>query len=788
MLAELLKQTSIIIWDEAPMSDRRCFECLDRSLKDILDCEAKTFGGMSMLLGGDFRQTLPVSPKSTPSEIVSLTLPNSYLWPYFKLCKLSANMRLKDSSMSSKIELNASDFATWLVQVGDGRIGNMDTVDRINTKWIEIPRSLLIPPSENGLDSLINFVYGDIFQTNVSTSMLSGRAIVCPKNETIQHINDIVMRKIPGVSKIYESADSIEFNGKQTTEFNTFYPLEYLNGLTFPSIPAHSLLLKINTPIMLIRNINQKEGLCNGTRLMVSQLLSNVIEASIITGTSIGKKVFLPRIRFIHKAPDIPFTFIRKQFPVKICYGMTINKSQVLTMSQTVTTVSNLHYGCPGTTIQLRILRMWTPQVRTQETWFLAVDRNGDAVQILGQRKDQGYLQSVLIPSKCYTIEKYACGIPDRYQKWLDNEVYIAAGMASSITSIQDTHTIPACWFTFITKKQIADYVDRHADFIGVFSKLIRCTKKNKEPYLLLILKNELGEDIAISLWKECTNIPSKFDVVGLENTVAPVVVAITSIKISTYDGSLRLGTSSASHLYINPPIPETPLLTDSFRTFSDSSIFFDIPTPLGDILQRGHPELLNKSFTTKAVITAYVFSDCWYQVQCPNCKMSAFKQGKSWFCPSDGIINAPTIMFKLSATLTDENNSIVALLSDNAAQDLFGSTADKLIPDDDINCRGQLPAIATTVQGIAKKMKLRITNTSTDTNIRFMITDIEKSNPQETTYPTTPAPHHQSPSKDSEKDCSSVPQHSRANVRRSLPFESQDTSNTKRKSARKIE
>lgn len=328
MLAELLKQTSIIIWDEAPMSDRRCFECLDRSLKDILDCEAKTFGGMSMLLGGDFRQTLPVSPKSTPSEIVSLTLPNSYLWPYFKLCKLSANMRLKDSSMSSKIELNASDFATWLVQVGDGRIGNMDTVDRINTKWIEIPKSLLIPPSENGLDSLINFVYGDIFQTNVSTSMLSGRAIVCPKNETIQHINDIVMRKIPGVSKIYESADSIEFNGKQTTEVNTFYPLEYLNGLTFPSIPAHSLLLKINTPIMLIRNINQKEGLCNGTRLMVSQLLSNVIEASIITGTSIGKKVFLPRIRFIHKAPDIPFTFIRKQFPVNVCYGMTINKSQ----------------------------------------------------------------------------------------------------------------------------------------------------------------------------------------------------------------------------------------------------------------------------------------------------------------------------------------------------------------------------------------------------------------------------------------------------------------------------
>ncbi|CAH1420083.1 unnamed protein product [Lactuca virosa] len=424
-------------------------------------------------------------------------------------------------------------------------------------------------------------------------------------------------------------------------------------------------------------------------------------------------------------------------------------------MSQTVTTISDLHYGCPGTAIQVRILRMWTPQVRSQETWFLAVDRNGDAIQILGQRKDQGYLQSVLIPSKCYTIEKYACEIPNRYKKWLDNEVYIVVGMASSITSIPDTRIIPAHWFNFIAKKQIPYYVDQHAEFVGVFSKLIRCTKKDKDPYLLLILKNELGDDIAISLWKECTNIPSKFDGIALENTVAPAVVAISSIKISTYAGSLRLGTSSATHLYINPPIPETTLLMDSYGAFTDSSVVFDVPTPLGDIIQKSHPELLDKTFTTKAAITDYVFSNCW---------------------------------FKLSATITDENHSITALLSDNATQDLFGSTFDKLISDDDINHRGRLPPIATVVQGIPKKMKLRITNTSTDNNIHFMITNIEKTHPQETVCATTPITDHPSPSKHTEKDSSSIPQHSRLNVRRSLPFENQETSSTKRKSARNTE
>lgn len=61
-------------------------------------------------------------------------------------------------------------------------------------------------------------------------------------------------------------------------------------------------------------------------------------------------------------------------------------------------------------------------------------------------------------------------------------------------------------------------------------------------------------------------------------------------------------------------------------------------------------------------------------------------------------------LMFKLSATITDENHSITALLFDSATQDLFGSTSDKLISNDDINHRRQLPPIATGVQGISKK------------------------------------------------------------------------------------
>ena len=79
---------------------------------------------------------------------------------------------------------------------------------------------------------------------------------------------------------------------------------------------------------MLLKNINQSSGLCNGTRLIVTQLATNVIETRIISGVHMGEKVFVPRIVFTVRDRKWPFVFSRKQFPVKVCYAMTINKSQ----------------------------------------------------------------------------------------------------------------------------------------------------------------------------------------------------------------------------------------------------------------------------------------------------------------------------------------------------------------------------------------------------------------------------------------------------------------------------
>ena len=94
-------------------------------------------------------------------------------------------------------------------------------------------------------------------------------------------------------------------------------------------MPVHSMTLKIGCPIMLLRNLDSSAGLCNGTRLIVTALKPTVIEATILTGTHAGKPAFIPRLILITDASAaLSFKLRRRQFPVRVAFGMSINKSQ----------------------------------------------------------------------------------------------------------------------------------------------------------------------------------------------------------------------------------------------------------------------------------------------------------------------------------------------------------------------------------------------------------------------------------------------------------------------------
>lgn len=99
-------------------------------------------------------------------------------------------------------------------------------------------------------------------------------------------INDYMFNKLQGASKIYKSSDEICKASSDTLDQELLYPVEFLNGLNFQGMPPHALNIKIGLPIMLLRNVNPSQGLCNGTRLIVTHLGDFVIKAEIITGSN----------------------------------------------------------------------------------------------------------------------------------------------------------------------------------------------------------------------------------------------------------------------------------------------------------------------------------------------------------------------------------------------------------------------------------------------------------------------------------------------------------------------
>ena len=93
-------------------------------------------------------------------------------------------------------------------------------------------------------------------------------------------------------------------------------------------MPPHRLLLKPGVIVMLLRNLDIKRGLCNGTRLIIRHMHTHVLDAEILTGARKGDYVLIPRIKLAPSDVNLPFILERTQFPIRVSYCMTINKSQ----------------------------------------------------------------------------------------------------------------------------------------------------------------------------------------------------------------------------------------------------------------------------------------------------------------------------------------------------------------------------------------------------------------------------------------------------------------------------
>lgn len=304
-LADNLRKTSLILWDEASMAHSVSLNILDRLLKDVTG-RTDLFGNKVVVFGGDFRQVLPVVRHGSRTSILESSIKSWIHWSSVKQLKLTTNMRTGEGEQ---------EFTDWLLRLGNG---NLEPLPHLPTECIQIPEKCT---TEN---NLVTEIFGNKIAIHNSKE-IKDKVILCPKNEHCFEINDaIVETHLSGESKTYYSVDTVVSDDQLNN-----IPIEYINSLTPAGLPPHKLVLKVGAIVMLIRNLYPKMNLVNGVRLRVTKLNIHTIEAETL-GSDIHEcmSVLLPRIDLIPSDPTMPFNIKRRQFPIRIAFAMTINKAQ----------------------------------------------------------------------------------------------------------------------------------------------------------------------------------------------------------------------------------------------------------------------------------------------------------------------------------------------------------------------------------------------------------------------------------------------------------------------------
>ncbi len=239
--AAVLKETRLIVWDEAPMSHRYLLEGLDRTRQDVLQTK-QPFGGKVLIVAGHFRQVLPVIPRASGAQIISASIRKSPLWNLFRIRQLTQNMRI---GVNAELQY----FDNWLCDMGNGCIPLVETPDTV-----ELPVTSIFPIDNSSLSTtkqtlkkFISEIYPDLgthskLPTAEWLPWVSERAILAPKNSTADEINTAVSELLPGQPfEVYSADSTVDPNDA------TRFPTEYLNSLTPTGLPPHKLIVKVIT-------------------------------------------------------------------------------------------------------------------------------------------------------------------------------------------------------------------------------------------------------------------------------------------------------------------------------------------------------------------------------------------------------------------------------------------------------------------------------------------------------------------------------------------------------------
>ena len=379
--ADMLRTVRLIIWDEAVtqhryvifgdiplhhthehLLSRHAIEAVNRLLQDVKSTR-RFFGGITVVFGGDFEQTLPVVVNGSRPDVIQATIQRSEIWNNMHILHLRHNVRVHTSE-------NSALFAQWLLDIGHGR----NPEEKTPSSSICIPESMRCPTE----DDLIANVYTSLshYQPAPPAAYFRDRALLAARNNDIRTLNTTILSRFPGEEHSYHSADTYSIESASAQQ-NPNIPTEFLNSLNASGLPLADLRLKKGCPVILLRNIDSKRGLCNGTRAVVLHMSNRFIEIQIMSGDHAGESALIPRITLSPSLTNLDFAIKlnRRQFPMQLAFAMTINKAQGQTLTHVgidlrnpVFTHGQLYVALSRVTSSQHISVLLPPETHTTHT------------------------------------------------------------------------------------------------------------------------------------------------------------------------------------------------------------------------------------------------------------------------------------------------------------------------------------------------------------------------------------------------------------------------------------
>ena len=264
---EVIMLADLVLWDEGPMAHKHCYSAVDRTLRDLCGVD-EPFGGKVVVVGGDFRQCLPVVRHGQPAECVDACLKRWDRWRCFRVLKLTENLRVSNAlSMGGGARAAAlREYAAWLLDTGDGKLPTFPREGEVpdaSDCAVRLPEGMALPEDAT-VEELISAAYGDASAAFCSTDpkFLASHTVLSPRNQDVDEVNAAALKLFPALGpdtpsspseRTYYSADSIKeasededrsAAAKPRMNNQDLYPVEFLNSITAGSLPPHELTMK----------------------------------------------------------------------------------------------------------------------------------------------------------------------------------------------------------------------------------------------------------------------------------------------------------------------------------------------------------------------------------------------------------------------------------------------------------------------------------------------------------------------------------------------------------------